>query len=324
MSCHSLPGNRAVIGLARHVCVTNVGQPPLPESVVQSHFHTLTAEGRRLYLPIPDTHEVHRWFDEQEFAASIDIPAGRARETALRNLARARADYRIHPEQVTGPVFHAWSHTVSLAEYTAMRRTHPKPLRIAIDLDGCLYDFNEVMREWLASRGWNPNGMPAPDTYYLHHAWEIDQDAFNHEMRLSTAAGVIFRDGSPLRDGVEGARSLGLAGHQLVVNSARRLEGLETRAEAATLQWVRQHGIHPDGIHLADPADPADKLAADWDLLIDDHPGNVRAALGAGRAAVLLDRGWNRDQADLPRASYPEIAANPHKFLNTKVLRQTP
>lgn len=317
-----MPGNRAVIGLARHVCVTNSGQPPLPESTVTTHFHALMAEGRRLYLPAPSAGEVRRWFEHQEFAAAIDLPTGRTRNAVLRNLTRARESFKANPEQVTGPVFHAWSNTVSLTAYTASRRTHPKPLRIAIDLDGCLYDFNEVMREWLASRGWHPDGMPEPGTYYLHHAWDISQDEFNHEMRLATAAGMIFRDGSPMRDGVEGARTLGLSGHQLVVNSARRLEGLETRAEAATVQWLRRNGVHPDAVHLADPANPADKLAADWDLLIDDHPGNVRAALAAGRSAVLLDRGWNRDQTDLPRAPYRDIAANPHKFLRATVLRK--
>jgi hypothetical protein len=81
------------------------------------------------------------------------------------------------------------------------------------------------------------------------------------------------------------------------------------------MQWLRENGIHPDRVHLADPTDPQDKLSQHFDLLVDDHPGNVEAALAAGRSAVLLNRPWNLSYTHLPRAIYPEIARDPHKYL---------
>lgn len=306
MSCHSSPGNRAVISVARHCASAAVGRE-VPEADAARAFHALLGEGRRLDLPAPDRTVIARWFSEQEFRAAMDLPAGRSREAALRNLAEAREAWLADPSSVTGATFHAWEFTTDYTAYTAARDTHPDPLTVAFDCDGVLYDFNGTLREWLSARGWDPSRMPDPQMYNLAYAWGVTQDDLQREMPLAIEAGVLWHTGEPLRDGTTTAREVGLDGHRVLVNTARALPGIEGPAEAATVVWLRRHGVHPDAVHLSDPMDPADKLQAPFDVLFDDHPDNVAAAKAAGRPAFLIARSWNQDNTDHQRVTFADV-----------------
>lgn len=310
------PASAAVITIARHaaghVCL---GGEPVAQDTAQAAYDVLLKEGRALKLKSPALGDTIRFLDRMDADAVIEIPRGDIRDTTVDTLSDARNQMR--RTGVDGPTFYAWTHLKDLIEYQDLRGTSEKPLVIAFDLDGCLYNFNSVMREWLASRGWERAAMPEPDQYYTQHAWKIDNKVFQTEMKEALRAGVMFRTGMAMRDGVHTARYLGLLGHTVLINTARNFTGLSIASKSATVQWLRENGVHPDKIHLADPVKSEDKLAEPFDLLIDDHPGNVKAALDAGRSAVLLDRPWNHIYLDLPRASYAEISADPYKFLRS-------
>lgn len=305
---------KAVHQIARHAAGNAcLGGEPVSVALARQATSTLRKEGTALRLPLPSRAEVRQWIESHEFAAAIEIPRGPEREQSMNALSHLKRN--LHTTRVDGATFHSWQHTQDLTKYLSKRNSTPEKLTIAIDLDGCLYDFVGTMRDWLVTRGWDRESMPDPTDYYLHHAWGITNDLLQAEMKAALHAGIMFRKGTPMRDGTHGVRVLGEQGHHLLINSARRLAGAGPLAKRSTLLWLREQGVHPDDIYMADPVHSEDKLKPAFDLLIDDHPGNVLAAISAGRAAVLLDRPWNTSYTDVPRATYAQIITDPHQYL---------
>ena len=258
-------------------------------------------------LPQPAPLAVDAWFTDRARVAAAAIDHGRSRNAALRNLDIARDTWMKDPCSLPGEVFHAWRFTSGLAGYTARRAVREDPVTVAFDCDGVLYSFNNTLRTWLEGRGWSRDDMPEPTVYSLNDAWGLSNRTLHREMPLAIRAGVLWHEGEAFVEGTSAARSLGEAGHRVVVNTARSLEGMEQEATAATITWLRSHGVHPDGLHLADPFVPEDKLGIAFDVLFDDHPENVRMAINAGRRAYVVAQPWNENATDLPRAEYSEI-----------------
>ena len=315
MSCHSNAGNKVSLDIARYM--VNKGdlvENTIAPGLVQYLFHTLLREGKALGLTSPSSREVLLWLKEQEEKIFDYIPSVNSKqEETLKSLEKAKREVlsNILP---TGVTFYAWKHIASLTHYRANQMDNPESKVIAIDLDGCIYDFNSAMREWLVGKGWSRDVLPEPPVYSLQESWGIDHKTLAEEMAEALKAGKLFNEGLFLADGLSGARTLGLAGHVLSVISARNLPGVEEEANKGTVQWLRENGLHVDRLLLVSPSIPEAKLGVHFDLLIDDHPSNIKIALEHGRKAILLDRFWNRD-SDLPRASYDYIVNNLEEFL---------
>ena len=306
MSCTSAPGNRAVLIMAR-MQASAIANRPVTEREIQKAFHHLHREGELYHLPTPNERDVYRWFAEEEFAAYLDVQKGRSREAALQNLFRAREEWEADLTKVTGSVFHAWKFTASFAGYTAARRHVKDPVTVAFDCDGVLYSFNDTLREWLSARGWDRDSLPDPTSYSLMEAWGLNRHTLMEEMPLAVRAGVLWHNGPAFDDGVTAARNLGLAGHRIVVDTARSLDDFKHEAGAATITWLRANNVHPDVLHLCSPAHPEEKLEVHFDVLFDDHAENVKVALAAGREAYLVDRSWNKEIVGLPRVTFEEV-----------------
>ena len=315
MSCHSSQGNRVVLLVAKHIADTaNTDADRTAPGVIQHFFHTLLREGKALGIPAPTQGEVLDWIQDEEEEIFEHIPrADNQQETALKNLSSVKEEV-LNGTLPSGATFHAWKYTAPLAHYRASQVDNPNAKVIAIDLDGCIYDFNSAIREWLVSKGWDRDRLSEPPVYSLHQAWGIDHNSLVTEMIEASKAGKLFNEGLYLPDGLAGARALGLAGHVLSVISARSLPGAEEIINRGTNQWLRENGLHVDKLLLVSPTIPEAKLGVHFDLLIDDHPGNVEIALKHGRKAILLDRLWNQE-SNLPRASYDYIVNNLEEFL---------
>ena len=314
MSCHSYSGNLVTLEVAKHMADTaNADTDRTSPGVIQHFFHTLLREGKALGVESPKVEEVLEWIEEQEEKIFEHIVNSTSQKTSLNHLNDTKKDV-LEGNLPSGPTFHAWKYTSPLAHYRASQIDNPNAKVIAIDLDGCIYDFNSAIREWLVSKGWDRNLLPEPPVYSLKQAWGIDPNTLLEEMIEASLAGKLFNEGLYLSDGLEGARALGLAGHVLSVISARSLPGVEAVINRGTSQWLRKNGLHVDKLLLVSPAIPDAKLGIHFDLLIDDHPGNVQIALDRGRKAILLDRFWNQE-SDLPRASYDYIVNNLEEFL---------
>lgn len=309
MSCHSRAGHRGAVQAARAEAAARL-EKPVDTPVVERHLHALLSEARSLPVRTPDADQFTRWIEDREFAVSLYAENGRTRDAALENLAQVRQEYAVNPDSVDGVAWHAWQHLVDYTTYHENRTVLADPLRVAFDCDGVLYEFNDVLREWLSGRGWDRSRMPTPEVYSLRDAWGISTETLIEEMSLAVQGGVLWHTGVPL-DATKAARSLGEAGHHIVVSTARRLSGLEDEAYAATIGWLRTHGVHPDTLFLADPVLSAeDKLRCEYDVLFDDNPENVEVALANGRTAFLVDQPWNQDVSGFPRIAMDDIAGH--------------
>jgi uncharacterized HAD superfamily protein len=157
-------------------------------------------------------------------------------------------------------------------------------VRIAIDIDSTLHHYWTQFQEAAKRRF----GVDLP---YAERAWNIDElrpeqvkalVAETHRERQILAA-------EPYPGAVEAVRAWHEAGHFIHITSHRT-----TDAHGATAQWLERIGLPYDELYCSE-----DKVSRcveiGIDLLIDDSPVNLLAAVDAGIAAATIAHPWNRE-----------------------------
>jgi uncharacterized HAD superfamily protein len=157
-------------------------------------------------------------------------------------------------------------------------------VRIAIDIDSTLHHYWDQF-EAAAKRRF---GVELP---YEDQLWHIDrlrpeqvkacvQETHSEEQILAA---------EPYPDAVETVRAWKEAGHFIHITSHR-----DTTAHGATERWLEAIGLPYDELYCS-----YDKVshcrAIGIELLIDDSPVNLEAAVDAGIRAATLRHPWNRD-----------------------------
>jgi len=158
-------------------------------------------------------------------------------------------------------------------------------VRIAIDIDSTLHHYWDQL-ESAAKRRF---GVELP--YAEQLVWKIDR--LRPEQVQACVAEThtdeqILR-AKPYPGAVETVRAWHEAGHFIHVTSHRRIE-----AQGATQRWLDGIGLPYDELYCS-----MDKVARCREigiqLLIDDSPENLLAAVDAGIAAATLEHPWNRE-----------------------------
>jgi uncharacterized protein len=158
-------------------------------------------------------------------------------------------------------------------------------MRIAIDIDSTLHHYWDVLSAVSVRRF----GVALP--YEEQFSWGItrlrpEQLALCIEESHSDERILA---GRPYPGAVETVRRWHEEGHFVHVTSHRPLD-----RHAATGAWLRSIGLPFDDLHVS-----FDKVARcvemEIDLLIDDSPGNLSAAIGHGILAATIEHPWNRD-----------------------------
>jgi uncharacterized HAD superfamily protein len=157
-------------------------------------------------------------------------------------------------------------------------------VRIAVDIDSTLHHYWDQFREAARRRF----GVELP---YEDQLWEIDR-LRPEQVRVCVAE--THKDerilaAEPYPGAVEAIRGWHEAGHFIHVTSHRTIE-----AHDATERWLEQIGLAYDELYCS-----FDKVshcrAIGIELLIDDSPVNLEAAVDAGIRAATLGHPWNRD-----------------------------
>ena len=160
-----------------------------------------------------------------------------------------------------------------------------RAMRIAIDIDSTLHHYWDVLSEAAQRRF----GIDLP--YEEQYTWGItrlrdDQLAVVIAETHSTEA---IMSGRPYPQAVETVRAWHEAGHYIHITSHR-----SAGSHAATSAWLESIGLPYHDLHCS-----YDKVARcrelEIDLLIDDAPGNLQAALAAGMAVATIEHPWNED-----------------------------
>jgi uncharacterized HAD superfamily protein len=158
-------------------------------------------------------------------------------------------------------------------------------VRIAIDIDSTLHHYWDQL-ESAAKRRF---GVELP--YAEQLVWKIDRLRPEQVKACveETHTDEQILGAEPYPGAVETVRAWKEAGHFIHVTSHRRVE-----AHGATEQWLQRIGLPYDELYCS-----TDKIARcreiGIDLLIDDSPENLLAAVDAGIAAATLAHPWNRE-----------------------------
>jgi 5'(3')-deoxyribonucleotidase len=163
-------------------------------------------------------------------------------------------------------------------------------VKIAVDLDGVLYEWQRTFRYMM--REYRGVDMPPVEDFWFFwdaakqygtkedHAWIWDEGVKRG----------LFRYGHVVKDGRRVLERLHDKGHKLIV--------VTHRPEAAvtdTIAWLDLYfkDIPLAGLHIFSNMEPKESVEAD--VLIDDKPENIAGWITAGRNAILFDQPWNQD-----------------------------
>jgi uncharacterized HAD superfamily protein len=161
-------------------------------------------------------------------------------------------------------------------------------MRIAIDIDSTLHHYWDVLSEVSVRRF----GVDLP--YEEQLSWGITRlrpEQLQLCIRESHSDDLILA-GSPYQGAVETVREWHRQGHYIHVTSHR-----DSDRHEVTAAWLQLIGLPFDDLHCS-----YDKVSRcvelDIDLLIDDCPLNLAAALEHGILAATIEHPWNRDLCD--------------------------
>ncbi|HMJ37126.1 MAG TPA: hypothetical protein VK501_24690 [Baekduia sp.] len=188
-------------------------------------------------------------------------------------------------------------------------------MRIAIDIDSTLHHYWDVLSDSAQRRF----GIELP--YEEQFDWGITR-LRPEQLKCcidETHCDATILAGRPYAGAVETVNAWAAAGHFIHVTSHR-----DGRAHAATEQWLRKIDLRFDELYCS-----YDKIARcrelEIDLLIDDSPVNLQAALEHGIAGATILHPWNEevcetedvvcgtDWAELARKLAPLLSGERHR-----------
>ena len=158
-------------------------------------------------------------------------------------------------------------------------------MRIAVDIDSTLHHYWDQLAA-VAKRRF---GVDLP--YESQLTWRISRlrPEQVHVCVQETHREASVLAAEPYPGAVEAIRGWHEAGHFIHITSHRA-----TEAHAATARWLANIGLPHDELYCS-----FDKVARcreiGIDVLIDDSPVNLEAALDAGITAATLLHPWNRE-----------------------------
>jgi len=160
-------------------------------------------------------------------------------------------------------------------------------MRIAIDLDGVLGDWNNSwIRAYKARYGERINYSDITDWDFLHLTRFRNWKEFWYFYRKETSYLAV----TPDTHGLQVMDVLKQIGHDLAIVTSRPEWAMED-----TLSWIAYHRVPVTEVMLRE-----DKHNVDADLFLDDGPHFLEAIKAAGKHGVRFVRPWNRPIEGVP------------------------
>lgn len=162
-------------------------------------------------------------------------------------------------------------------------------MRIAVDVDSTLHHYWDVLSEISMRRF----GVELP--YDEQFTWGITRlrpDQLELCIAESHCPDRIL-EGRPYPGAVETVKAWSKEGHFIHITSHRALA-----CKPATGRWLERIGLPYDDLHCS--YDKVSRCAElEIDLLIDDSPANIAAAIDRGMATATILHPWNRDVCEV-------------------------
>ncbi|MDE3073823.1 MAG: hypothetical protein KGJ86_00205 [Chloroflexota bacterium] len=160
-------------------------------------------------------------------------------------------------------------------------------LRIGLDLDGVVYDFDSAFRRMV--RLVYAIELPVATSWNSHKEVLLQkgrEDVWDFMWNAGVEEGLFYR-GLAYPGAIEASTYLATVGKLVAITSR------PTNARYDTFRWLSENRVPTDEVHIVHE-EP--KSSIPCDLYIDDGPHNAADLLVNTDAMVLLwDRPWNRD-----------------------------
>ena len=167
-------------------------------------------------------------------------------------------------------------------------RRGPQRLRLGIDLDGVVADFNAG---WISRYNGDFGADLLPEHVDIWDAPTLlthftDMGEFWTWARTSGDGASIFRILEPYHGAIEALDRLAELHHVVIVTTK------PSYASADTFSWIGQHGLPTTEVHIID-----DKTMVDCDVYLDDGDHNLEALVVARPEATVCRyvQPWNRN-----------------------------
>lgn len=166
-------------------------------------------------------------------------------------------------------------------------------LKIAIDLDGVVYNFIDEFRDYLINHeGYDPDDLPEEYTSWDYYkVWGLSDLEYWEKFFTAAHKSHILTNGKVIPGAKEGLEKIKELGCEIVILTAREAVGTKTSEtiRTNTLNWLDANGIVFDELVISN-----EKFNEDFDVLFDDGPHNIEAVILDGRPAIFFDQPWNR------------------------------
>ena len=171
-------------------------------------------------------------------------------------------------------------------------------MRIMVDIDGCLGDFNKMMADY-----YHLQDMPEPDGYAYFHAttWKdffINKDDFVKKYIQIVADHGYLNEAVIDPQAITKLNKLHDEGNQIVVATHRGFsqlngtdrEWINRQAHDETIEWLNKIGLNYDEVMLT-----ADKGQAKAEVYIEDSPINIANLQKEGvKHIIMISHAYNR------------------------------
>lgn len=177
-------------------------------------------------------------------------------------------------------------------------------MKIAIDIDSTLHHYWDVLSDAARERF----GIELPyEEQYKWGATRLKDEQLACVIAATHCEQAIMA-GRPYPGAVEAINRWADAGHFIHITSHRA-----EQCQAPTEAWLRAIGLRYDELYCSyDKISRCTQLGID--LLIDDSPHNIAAALERGIAVATITHPWNEDIVEeenvLAAADWPALVAS--------------
>lgn len=190
-----------------------------------------------------------------------------------------------------------------------------RSVRVGVDLDGCMYDFGDALRQYRHQvEGVPLDQMPLSNCWHFYEEqWGMTLQEFLDTCDRGVDAGWIFRKGEPLPGSVDAVRWLFSRGHEIHIITDR---SFGTRSQENTSEWLDVNGVPYTSLTFS-----RDKTAVATECFIDDRAENYTSLKQAGVDVVIFDQPWNQYLGDANRIhSWGEYIAHVENISEREVV----
>ena len=163
------------------------------------------------------------------------------------------------------------------------------PPRIALDLDGCVFQYEHGLRSFLLAEGQSVPMEPASHWSLKESGWFKTEADFLVAHTRAVTVGGLYRDLLPYPDAIEVLQNLFSDGYQIDIVTSRFHGGVQHVSQFDTAVSLLNNEVPYTNILYLD-----DKARFDADIYVDDSPEQVLNYLRNGRKVIMPIREYNR------------------------------